>query len=305
MTTLPWHRNLVAQTPPTPAILVVGHAGAGAGHLALSLAASFAGATEDSPAIAKLEMIKKADGKKEWYADKNADILSLSPEQKIIPVDAVRRIIEFCAFSPMTRSRRVAVLLSAECLNAAAANALLKTLEEPAADKSLILSAHAASLLPPTIVSRCQIIIAPPPTAKQAAEWLKQNGGSAETLAFCGGLPLLAAKADTAKIAAAVELFAAGKKLNIHATAKVLGDFDEWLDCLQKWVADGCRAAAGLPARYFPASEKRQRALCNCSHRWLNGYARLLEKRFLAAHPLARDLFIKETLHDYRSIFLD
>ncbi|MBE8158210.1 MAG: hypothetical protein HAW59_02295, partial [Betaproteobacteria bacterium] len=44
-------------------------------------------------------------------------------------------------------------------------------------------------------------------------------------------------------------------------------------------------------------------ALCGQPRRWLDCHALLLQKRRLAAHPLARDLFIKETLHDYRNIF--
>lgn len=307
-----WHQRILAETAPAPATLLLGSEGDGRDILALALAASFAeaapGANLDT-LIGNLTAVKKSDGKKEWFIDKNSDIMAVRPDQETIPIGATRRIIEFCAFTPIALTRRVAVILRAECMNAAAANALLKTLEEPAPDKALILSARAASLLPPTVVSRCRILVAPPPDDSQAREWMRAHGGDPQTadamLAFCGGTPLAATAAAHDKIAAATAHFAAGKNINIHAAAQTMAGFDGWLDCLQKWVADGCRAAGGLPARYFPGDEKRQAALCSDPLRWLNAHAALIQKRRLATHPLAADLFIKETLNDYRSIFVD
>ncbi|MBE8158211.1 MAG: hypothetical protein HAW59_02300, partial [Betaproteobacteria bacterium] len=252
--TLPWHLGFVEKTPPAPATLIIGQTGAGRDELALALAASFAGGGEN-PIAAVLTAVKK-EGKKEWFADKNADVLAVYPDGGVIPVDAARRVVEFCAISPIFMPRRAVLVASAELLNAAAANALLKVLEEPAADKSLVLSARSASLLPPTVASRCRIIAAPRPDKKQSREWLEQNGGGIASLDFCGGLPLDAARTDAAQIAAAAELFAAGKKLNIHAAAQTMAGFDGWLDCLQKWVSDGARAASGVSARYFPGREK-------------------------------------------------
>lgn len=305
--TLPWHIGFVEQTPPAPATLLVGEAGAGRDELALALAASFAGGDENSV----VAVLKKVENKKEWFPDKNADILVVHPDAAaaapIIPVDAARSVVDFCSVSPTSMTRRAVLLTSAECLvrTPSAVSALLKTLEEPAEDKSLILSARSASLLPPTIASRCRIIAAPRPDEQQAKAWLEQNGGDIAALAFCGGLPLDAAQTNAAQINAAAEWFAAGGTLNIYGAAQKLAEFDGWLDCLQKWTADGARAACGLPARYFPGRETTLAALGAKPRRWLDGHALLLQKRRLAAHPLARDLFMKEILHDYRNIFAD
>ena len=330
MGALGWHRDIVAAARPAAATLVAGHSGGGAHELAMSLAVIFAQSSvasalhsggdnlssesadvndDDSaeakrPAVANLTATKKA-AKKEWSADGTADILVVRPDNDSIPVDAARRVIEFCSLAPVSLACRVAVILDAERMNAAAANALLKTLEEPSGNKRLILAAHCASMLPPTIVSRCSIVAAPPPDSEKAIQWLRQNGGDEKALAFCGGLPLHAAETDMQKVAAMETMLAAGKNLNIHKAAKAATDFDGWLDCLQKWVADGCRAAAGLPARYFPGREERQRALGGSLRRWLDCHAGLLQKRALASHPLARDLFMKEILDDYRAVFLD
>ena len=307
VTIFPWHRDILASATFAPATLLLGAPGGGRDELALALAASFAGAPETPPPdsmVANLTPVKKADNK-EWLADKSADILLIRPENNVIPVGAARRVVEFCALSPIIMPRRAAVLTCAECLNTAAANALLKTLEEPAANKALILSARAAALLPPTVVSRCRIIKAPPPSATQAAEWAKENGVDGAALAFCGGMPADAQLIDTARVDVVADFFAAGGKINIYAAAKAMSDFDGWLDCLQKWTADGCRAAFGLPLYYFPGREKQYDALSASPRRWLDGHARLIKKRRLAAHPLAADLFIKEILNDYRGIFTD
>lgn len=312
-----WHRSLIESASPAAATLVAGQAGAGRDELALALAASFAGLHEDGDsgaptakgelprsAAAILSAIKKSSGK-EWYANKTADILIVAPDGDSLPVDAARRVIEFAALEPVARPRRVAVLLRAEAMTAAAANALLKTLEEPSPKKALILSARAASLLPPTIVSRCRMVSAAPPDESQAAEWLSSlpEAPSAEALAYCGGLPLLAADADMTKATEAIGFFATGKNLDMHAAARAFANFDGWLDCLQKWTADGCRAAFGLPPRYFPGSEQQCAALRASPRTWLDVHAMLQQKRRLQAHPLASDVFIKDILHDYRLFF--
>ncbi|HNF64555.1 MAG TPA: DNA polymerase III subunit delta', partial [Plasticicumulans sp.] len=87
-------------------------------------------------------------------------------EGKAIRVDAIRELIGFAALTPQFGGRRVLRLAPAELLNVNAANALLKTLEEPAPGSHLILvSARPARLLP-TVRSRCQTIrFAPPPAA--------------------------------------------------------------------------------------------------------------------------------------------
>jgi DNA polymerase-3 subunit delta' len=62
------------------------------------------------------------------------------------------------AKSAMGHGRKVAVIVGAEFLGREAANALLKTLEEPAGDAVLILTATSAEELMPTVRSRCQLV---------------------------------------------------------------------------------------------------------------------------------------------------
>ncbi|MDM5147750.1 hypothetical protein NQX30_05135 [Candidatus Persebacteraceae bacterium Df01] len=264
------------------ATLITGHPGAGSESLALTLATVFADTTSEAA---------------------DADIIVIRPEKNTITVDAVRQVVEFCALAPLVARRRVAVFIDSERMNIAAANALLKTLEEPSADKALILSVHSPSLLPPTVTSRCRILFAPLPTEAEAATWLQANGGDGESLSFSGGLPLAALNTDMQAVRTAKDLFSQGNDINTAAAVKTLVSIDLWLDCLQKWTADGVRAAMGLTARYFPGSESILSALCADPRRWLDGHARLLDQRRLAAHPLAQDLFIYNALNEYRLIF--
>lgn len=76
--------------------------------------------------------------------------------------------------------KRVALIEPAEYLNHNAANALLKTLEEPGEDMHIILVSHQPSRLLPTLRSRCQALFCATPTPEQSVQWLQQQGLAAE-----------------------------------------------------------------------------------------------------------------------------
>ena len=76
--------------------------------------------------------------------------------RKSIPVDEARRLPEFFAKAPAISAFRVAVIDAADDLNVNAANAVLKTLEEPSGRGVLLLVSHAPGRLLPTIRSRCR-----------------------------------------------------------------------------------------------------------------------------------------------------
>lgn len=76
--------------------------------------------------------------------------------RKVIPVDEARTLSEFFSKSPATAPHRVAIIDAADDLNVNAANAVLKTLEEPPARGVLLLVSHSPGRLLPTIRSRCR-----------------------------------------------------------------------------------------------------------------------------------------------------
>ena len=76
----------------------------------------------------------------------------------VIRTEQIREIAQFLSRAPLEAPRQVVVLEQAETMAEAAANALLKTLEEPGQLSTLILIAPTLESLLPTLVSRCQRI---------------------------------------------------------------------------------------------------------------------------------------------------
>jgi DNA polymerase-3 subunit delta' len=119
------------------------------------------------------------------------------PEDKVrIGIDQIRELIEQVSLTPQYGGRKATIVSPAESMTHAAANTLLKTLEEPPGDNLFVLVAHHAGRLPATIRSRCQIIDFPVPQGDPARNWLREALGpedDADTLLRLGhGAPLAA-----------------------------------------------------------------------------------------------------------------
>ncbi len=79
----------------------------------------------------------------------------------ILSVDDIRSLRRDASVKPYEGRKKVAIIVSADRMNTAAANALLKTLEEPPGNLMLVLTATRSRLLLPTILSRCQPVSLP------------------------------------------------------------------------------------------------------------------------------------------------
>jgi DNA polymerase-3 subunit delta' len=84
------------------------------------------------------------------------DFIPIEPEGFFIKIEAVRALQGQIKFRPFEGKKRVFVITDAERMNIPAANALLKTLEEPTSSNILILISSRPHELPRTVVSRCQ-----------------------------------------------------------------------------------------------------------------------------------------------------
>lgn len=132
-------------------------------------------------------------------AGSHPDLLLVSPldDSSVIRIEQVRELIQQLALTAsQSGGRRVAVLRPAEAMNRNAANSLLKTLEEPPLNTTLVLVSDAPASLPATIRSRCQRLPLTAPIESCTA-WLAPrlgDGPSPEVaLRLAGGGPLLAA----------------------------------------------------------------------------------------------------------------
>ena len=115
------------------------------------------------------------------------------PRSEIV-IDQVRRLCDRLVLSSQFGGWKVALLDPADALNAAASNALLKTLEEPTRDALLLLLADVPSRLPATIRSRCQRLTFRVPARTDAQAWLASQdlADAPVTLDAAGGNPGLA-----------------------------------------------------------------------------------------------------------------
>ena len=136
-----------AVTRPGHAYLVAGPRGAGASAVARAFAAALIAPDGDPRAI---ELVERR---------LHPDVLEFEPERTVITVDQAREeIIPEAWRAPIEANRKVVMLLEAERLQPEAANALLKTFEEPPERTVIVLVSEAADELLDTVQSRCQRI---------------------------------------------------------------------------------------------------------------------------------------------------
>jgi DNA polymerase III subunit delta' len=175
---------------------------------------------------------------------------------KQIRIDEVRLMIDWAQKTSARGKGKVAVLHPAEVLNLQSANALLKTLEEPAPGTRLLLSAADPNLLLPTVRSRCQHLRLPTPSAAEAAAWLLAQGVARPSalLQACSGRPLEALALAQSGLTSDV-----WDSLPQALARGQVAAFSGWgvpqlVDVLQKICHDGLAAQAGAEPRFFASS---------------------------------------------------
>lgn len=109
-------------------------------------------------------------------AGNHSDLHIIRTEQRSISVDSIRQLTQVLSESARLGHGKVAVIEQAEKMTEAAANALLKTLEEPAGQSSLLLISSQPERLLPTIRSRCQQWLLPVPDSSLVLGWLAEQG---------------------------------------------------------------------------------------------------------------------------------
>ncbi|MGZ9898490.1 DNA polymerase III subunit delta' [Shewanella gaetbuli] len=106
-------------------------------------------------------------------AGNHPDLHRIQSDGAQIKVDQIRQLCQSLTHTAQQSGARVAIIEHAERMNIAAANALLKTLEEPGEDTLLLLQTDTVANLLPTITSRCQKVAFKAPSTQQILVWLE------------------------------------------------------------------------------------------------------------------------------------
>ncbi len=150
-------RRGLAQGRLPHAFLFVGPAGVGKTRFALTLAQALLCDRADETA---LDPCGACPACRQVAAGNHPDVLRVvKPEDRHeLPIKAIRELCQSLGLKPMMGTRRVAIVEDADDLSEEAANAFLKTLEEPPPGSVLILIGTAAEAQLDTVVSRCRVL---------------------------------------------------------------------------------------------------------------------------------------------------
>lgn len=231
----------------------------------------------------------------EGEPDADGKVAKKKPSRDI-RVDEVRAATAFAATTASRGGCKVVVLHPAERMNEIAANALLKTLEEPPGNARFVLSTGDASRLLPTVRSRCQTYTLALPPVALATAWLAAQGvADAEVLlAGLGGRPEYALARAREGLTAKAWRELPGRVARGDAGALEGWTLPHAADALQRLCLDAVRVVAGEAPRYFPAGSVPHAADPLALVAWsreLGAFAAQAEHPYSA--PLALDALVQ------------
>jgi len=278
----PWQRAAAAlQSGRFPqGLLILGNRGLGRTRFARAVAAArlCAQPTADGRACGTCASCRQV------AAGAHPDLVEVGvlEDKTVILVDQIRELSRALSLASGSRGLRCAIIHSAEKMKAAAANALLKTLEEAPHGVSIIMVTERLAALPVTIASRSLQLQVTAPEEVAALEWLNKQEARGDwplLLALSAGAPLAAMRqaeewsgspADDIRLLGEA---AAGRADPIAVAAKFKNVPLERLGVLIAWLAQGAlhaqfAGATSTALRDFgvQASKADQRALYRAWH---------------------------------------
>jgi DNA polymerase-3 subunit delta' len=248
---------------------------------------------------------------KEENDDKSSATTKKSTSQQI-GIEQIRKLNDFVYLTGHQSGYKIILVYPAEAVNNAAANALLKKLEEPPENVLFILVTHQPQHLLPTIRSRCQQLAMPLPDVATSSAWLRQQGVTdpEECLAAAGYSPLLAlqlAKGDNAQsFEQFIRQIADPKRLDPLLLAEALqqNSLPVVVNWLQKWCYDLISYRTTGKVRYFLKQLPAIQALGDQLDPLACGtfFRELSNKQKLAHHPLNPRLFLEDLFIAYAAL---
>lgn len=246
-----WHATL-ASGQLASATLIQAAEGLGAESLVESMARSIICASRDSQPCGFCHSCALLQ------AGHHPDLHYVRPEKpgKAISVDQIRHINRIAQESSQLAGYRLIVIDPADAMNESAANALLKTLEEPPLHCLFILVTSRIQQLLPTIISRCQRWVIPSPTPDVVQEWLQAQAIDAPgyALHLCSDSPLktqaFMQQGAIAKYRELEALFIAAVNGDVNAQLKFISlinnDLNQGLYWVWCWLTDAQKIQFGV-----------------------------------------------------------
>lgn len=287
------------------ALLITGAAGIGKGRFARDFAASLL-CSDPRPDGTPCGRCQGCH----WFsAGSHPDYRRLEPEEpgKAIRVDSIRDFTRGESLTSQAGGYKVVVIEPAEAMNPAAANSLLKTLEEPVPWTLMLLVSSDPGRLPATIRSRCQQLHFDVPERALARQWLQTRGAAGDPdllLSLAAGAPLKAlALADPEILAARSKLldeFAAILAQREDPVAVALRwsklELDRLLEWYSGWLIDCLRLKVDPDARDLINPDQRKRLQAIGERVESGELYRLLDQAYEITRSLATPLNPQLTL---------
>lgn len=315
-----WQRLLQNRARPAQALLISGTAGVGKSALARAWAQALLCETPlaDGDACG-------ACGACHWFtAGTHPDYRVLTLQEKenkegerklatALDVEQARETIDYVQLSTYRAGRRVVVIEPADALNLAAANALLKVLEEPPLNTCFLLVSDQPRRLLPTIRSRCTRLDIGLPPQSEALSWLSelQVAYAVDMLALAGGAPLVALNwqqsGELALRSEVLQSLSRPRGLDPVAQADAWKALHPraWHVFAYKWLCDVLAARMSCATRFNPDFSEALHKLGKHADlaRLLNLAKAHAEQGRYIMHPLNRQLQLETWLIQYRHIF--
>jgi DNA polymerase-3 subunit delta' len=234
--------------------------------------------------------------------------------QGIIRIDQIRELEAFVFVGSHRGGNRIVLITEAEAMNAAAANSLLKILEEPPSSVYFILVSSRTKSLLPTIRSRCRVITFGPPDAAAAADWLTSTGlekQSVRYLDLAGGAPMRVAQwkeqGQLAPLDALVDSLITPPADPIALAARwdglLKGDgllrMEHLVEGIQRWLFDLAQERMVGEVRYHGGWPRPKGVQGLSTTALLTAWREINQFRRSARHPLNQLLFLENMAAHY------
>ncbi len=255
-----------------------------------------------------------------YIAGTHPDIKVLNIDEETldqIKIDDIREINQFTTLSRQIAEYKILCINEAHLMNRNAANALLKSLEEPPPFTIIFLITDRVDMLLPTIKSRCQHWKLGVPDFEVVLQWLNAQDPTSDwsaTLSIAGGRPLLAKKMhesglgeERAEFFQDISQFLQSKQKLSNISAKHQNaELERLVKWQQSWCSDLVRCEFGNEPATLENPDFR-RSLHSLKgrvdlHSLFRFMDKLIEFRRFSSAPLNKRLFIEDMLLRCREV---